>query len=110
MALKRRPGISFCVFMIQFFIHIASTSTPTIISIQDWYEVRDGGYVVERRVDDKGAQWTQKASLDRLEVLANDIALNLTLESCTEDKSTQQNLYADHGGQNSKFQEVHQVR
>ena len=109
MALKRGTEISYCVFVISCFMHTAFSSTPTLISVQDWYEVRDGSYAIEQRVDDKGDQWSKEVSLDRLEVLVNDAVLNMTFETCIEDKSTQQNKYADHAGQNSKFQEVHQV-
>ena len=83
--------------------------SPTVISMQDWYEVRDGTVKLTHRVDDNGTQWTQKVSLERLEVLANDRALNLPLASCTEEKLTRQNKYADHLGQDSKFEEIHQV-
>ena len=83
--------------------------SPTVISMPDWYEVRDGTFKLAHRVDDNGTQWTQKVSLERLEVLANDRALNLPLASCTEEKLTRQNKYADHLGQDSKFEEIHQV-
>ena len=83
--------------------------SPTVISMPDWYEVRDGTFKLAHRVDDNGTQWTQKVSLERLEVLANDRALNLPLASCTEEKFTRQNKYADHLGQDSKFEEIHQV-
>lgn len=75
----------------------------------DRYEVRDGIFKLAHRVDDNGTQWTQKVSLERLEVLANDRALNLPFASCTEEKFTRQNKYADHLGQDSKFEEIHQV-
>lgn len=90
-------------------IGVSSASTPTIISNPDTYEAQDGIYITEHRVDDSGTKWTQKASLGRLEVLANDMALNLPFESCMEEKLTRQNKYTDHLGQNSKFKEIHQV-
>lgn len=95
--------------MFLFLIVLSFASSPMIIANPDWYEVRDGSYGKANRVDESGAQWTQKVSLERLEVLENDLAFNLPFESCTEDKLTRQNKYADHLGQNSKFVEVHQV-
>lgn len=83
--------------------------SPAVISMPDRYEVRDGIFKLAHRLDDNGTQWTQKVSLERLEVLANDRALNLPFASCTEEKFTRQNKYADHLGQDSKFEEIHQV-
>lgn len=109
MALKMTAQFTFSVLMFLFLIGMSSSSSPTMISNPDWYEVRDGSYSKAHRVDDSTAQWTQQVSLERLEVLANDMALHLPFESCTEEKLTRQNKYADHLGQNSKFEEVHQV-
>ena len=86
-----------------------AASSPAVISMPDRYEVRDGTLKLAHRTDDNGTQWTQKVSLERLEVLANDRALNLPLASCIEEKFTRQNKYADHLGQDSKFEEIHQV-
>ena len=86
-----------------------ATPSPTVISMPDQYEVRDGTLKLAHRVDDNGTQWTQKVILERLEVLANDRALDLPFASCTEEKFTRQNKYADDLGQDSKFEEIHQV-
>ena len=101
--------ILFFALTILFVIRSSTSSTPTLIPKEDLYEVRDGSYSTERRIDQKGDHWTRQANLDRLEVLANDAVLNLTFRSCIEDKSTEQNQYADDVGQNSKFEDVHQV-
>ena len=99
----RSREILFFALTILFVIRSSTSSTPTLIPKEDLYEVRDGSYSTERRIDQK------QANLDRLEVLANDAVLNLTFRSCIEDKSTEQNQYADDVGQNSKFEDVHQV-
>lgn len=99
-----------CRLLVLLFTSIfPATASPTIISMPDRYEVRDGTFKLAHRVDDNGTQWTQKVSLERLEVLENDKALNLPFASCTEEKFTGQNKYADHLGQDSKFEEIHQV-
>lgn len=105
----RSREILFFALTILFVIRSSTSSTPTLIPKEDLYEVRDGSYSTERRIDHKGDHWTRQANLDRLEVLANDAVLNLTFRSCIEDKSTEQNQYADDVGQNSKFEDVHQV-
>ncbi|XP_073248167.1 uncharacterized protein [Porites lutea] len=104
----RSREILFFALTILFVIRSSTSSTPTLIPKEDLYEVRDGSYWAERRIDEKGDHWTRQANLDRLEVLANDAVLNLTFRSCIEDKSTEQNQYADDAGQNSKFEDVHQ--
>lgn len=101
----RSREILFFALTILFVIRSSTSSTPTLIPKEDLYEVRDGSYSTERRIDQKGDHWTRQANLDRLEVLANDAVLNLTFRSCIEDK----NQYADDVGQNSKFEDVHQV-
>ena len=105
----RSRDFLFFALTILFVIRSSTSSTPTLIPKEDLYEVRDGSYWTERRIDEKGDHWTRQANLDRLEVLANDAVLNLTFRSCIEDKSTEQNQYADDAGQNSKFEDVHQV-
>ena len=99
-----------CSLLLLIFMSIFTAApSQTVISMADRYEVRDGILKLAHRVDDNGTQWTQKVSLERLEVLANDRALNLPFASCTEEKFTRQNKYADHLGQDSKFEEIHKV-
>lgn len=101
---------TFSLLVLSLFIGIfTAASSPAIISVPDRYEVRDGTFNKAHRVDDNGTQWTQKVNLERLEVLANDRAINLPFASCTEEKLTTRNKYTDHLGQDSKFEEIHQV-
>lgn len=109
MGLKMATGFTFIILVLSLCSSVLSDSTPVIISNPDRYEVRDGRYYIEHLVDQSGTRWTRKVSLERLEVLANDMILDLPFESCTEEKLTRQNKYADHLGQNSKFEEIHQV-
>ena len=106
---RRSREILLFAFAILFVIPSSTSSTPTLIPEEDLHEVRDGSYSTERRIDEKGDHWTRQANFDRLEVLANDAVLNLTFRSCIEGKSAEQNQYADDVGQNSKFEDVHQV-
>ena len=78
-------------------------------AIHDLYEVGDDGIAREHRVSEDGVQLKRRVSLEKLDVLTNDVVLSLPLESCLEDKLTGQNKYADHVEQNSKFEEIHQV-
>lgn len=99
------------VIAVLFVIFVSSTAAPVLMAIPDMYEVRDGGYALERHYDSiSGRQWTTQVSLEKLEVVLNDMAYGLPLESCIEEKMTRDNKYADHAGQNSKFEEVHEVQ
>ena len=73
------------------------------------YEVRDGR-AIERHVDFvSGREWKTEVNLERLEVVLNDVVYGLPFESCIEEKMTRDNKYPDQDGQNSRFEEVHQV-
>ena len=99
-----------CSLLLLLFMGIFTAApSPAVISMPDQYEVRDGTLKLAHRVDDNGTHWTQRVILERLEVLANDRAVNLPFASCTEEKFTRQDKYADHLGQDSKFEEIHQV-
>ena len=102
---------TFAIFAILRLIFIRSSATPFLVAIPDIYKVRSGGHALKEHYDSiNGRQWKTKASLDRLELLLNDLAYNLPFETCIEEKMTRENKYADQGGQNVGFEEVHQVQ
>jgi len=99
------------VIAILLIVFVCSTAAPILMAIPDMYEVRHGGYALERHYDSiSGRQWTTQVSLEKLEVVLNDMAYGMPLESCIEEKMTGDNKYTLHAGQNSKFEEVHEVQ
>ena len=86
-----------------------TTGAPTLLAIPDMYEVRDGGYAIERHFDSTGRQWKTQVNLERLEVVMNDVVYNLPFESCIEEKLTRDNKYEDYAGRKSRFDEIHKV-
>ena len=72
------------------------------------YEVRDGE-AFELHHDSVSGQRKTKVNLERLEVVRNDLVFGLPFESCIEEKMARVNKYAVSDGDNSRFEEVHQV-
>ena len=103
---------TFAIFAILCLVFIRSSATPPVlIAIPDIYEVRSGGHALKEHYDSVTERhWKTEASLDRLELLLNDLAYNLPFETCIEEKMTRENKFADQAGQSFKFEEVHQVQ
>ena len=89
--------------------YVWSSPTPLLYANDDIYEVQNDGNVEEHRLNSKGVQWKIQTNLHRLEVLSNDRASKIPLESCIEEKLTGQIKYEDQGEKNSKFEEIHEV-
>ena len=103
---------TFAIFAILCLVFIRSSATPPVlVAIPDIYEVRSGGHALKEHYDSVTERhWKTKASLDRLELLLNDLAYNLPFETCIEEKMTRENKFADQAGQSFGFEEVHQVQ
>ena len=101
----------FLLFLTLPCVPYATSLNPSLYGVADNYVVMNGKDVRHYTRDDRGKPWKPKASLDRLELLHNDVLYNLPSESCVVAESSEflgQNELRQNISQ--YFREVHQVK
>lgn len=89
----------------------AANLTPSLHGIHDYFVVMNGKDVTHFQTDDRGEIWKPKVSLDRLELLQNDIVYNVPTDSCILQQPSERDNPASERKKNKSihFPEVHKV-